>query len=78
MPVCASGGLVCSLSLLIRGSILAAVRQKLHLALCSDLRGQLCIETFALDNLFLYNYDIKIKGVVNAALPSVWEGIWYL
>jgi hypothetical protein len=33
--------LVCSLVLLIRGLILPAVRQKLHLSPCSDSRGQL-------------------------------------
>jgi hypothetical protein len=35
--------LVCSSSLLIRGLILTAVRQKLHLAPCSDFRSQLSV-----------------------------------
>jgi hypothetical protein len=41
--VCASGAIVCSLSLLIRGPILPAVRQKLHLALCADFRDRLSV-----------------------------------
>ncbi|WP_246740367.1 IS5 family transposase [Bradyrhizobium sp. LCT2] len=41
MPVRVAGGLVCSSSLLIRGTILSAVRQKLHLPPCPDFRSQL-------------------------------------
>src|ERR1700716_3529650 len=41
MPVCGSGVLVCSLVLLIRGPILPAVRQKLHLSPCADSRTRL-------------------------------------
>ncbi|GAB9133345.1 hypothetical protein BDS110ZK4_72990 [Bradyrhizobium diazoefficiens] len=41
MPVRVAGGLVCSSSLLIRGTILPAVRQKLHLPPCPDFRSQL-------------------------------------
>src|ERR1700756_3920825 len=41
MPVRGAGGLVCSSSLLIRGTILPAVRQKLHLSSCPDFRSQL-------------------------------------
>jgi hypothetical protein len=40
-PVCGSGEVVCSLSLLIRWAQRAAIRQKLHLSSCSDFRDQL-------------------------------------
>jgi len=40
-PGCVSGVLVCSSSLLIRGPILPAVRQKLHLSPCADFRSRL-------------------------------------
>src|ERR1700738_2854398 len=40
MPVCGSGGVVCSWSLLFT-AIIAVVRQKLHLSPCSNLRSQL-------------------------------------
>src|SRR4029077_19637231 len=43
MPVCGSGVLVCSWSLLIRGPIVPAVRQKLHLACCADFRNRLFV-----------------------------------
>src|SRR5260370_24697133 len=42
MPRWGSGVCVCSSSLLIRGPILPAVRQKLHLSPCSDFRSRLC------------------------------------
>src|SRR6266516_1328249 len=41
MPLCVSGVLVCSSFLLIRGPILPAVRQKLHLSPCSDFQSRL-------------------------------------
>src|SRR6516165_11425682 len=37
-----SGAVFCSCSLLIRGPILPAVRQKLHLSPCADSRSRLC------------------------------------
>src|SRR6266540_5755035 len=37
-----SGAVSCSCSLLIRGLILPAVRQKLHLSPCADSRSRLC------------------------------------
>src|SRR5215813_10191125 len=38
-----SGAVSCSCSLLIRGPIVPAVRQKLHLSPCADSRSRLCI-----------------------------------
>ena len=38
-----SGAVFCSCSLLIRGPILPAVRQKLHLSPCADSRSRLCL-----------------------------------
>jgi hypothetical protein len=46
MPVRGAGVLVCSSSLLIRGTILPAIRQKLHLAPCADFRCRLCVEAY--------------------------------
>src|SRR6516164_10826905 len=40
-----SGAVFCSCSLLIRGPILPAVRQKLHLSPCADSRSRLCYST---------------------------------
>src|ERR1700737_1634007 len=40
MPVCGSGAVVCSWSLLF-AAIIAVVRQKLHLSSCADFRGRL-------------------------------------
>src|SRR5215831_14970978 len=39
--MCGSGAVSCSCSLLIRGPILPAVRQKLHLSPCADSRNRL-------------------------------------
>src|SRR5580693_8284805 len=41
MPVCGSGGVVCSWFLLIRGNSVPVVRQKLHLSSCADCRDRL-------------------------------------
>jgi hypothetical protein len=52
--VCGSGVLVSSSSLLIRGTILPAVRQKLHLSPCADFRSQLCEQKTSLHFLCVF------------------------
>jgi hypothetical protein len=42
MPVRDADALICSSALLIRGTILLAVRQNLHLSPCPDFRSHLC------------------------------------
>src|SRR5262249_41270819 len=58
--MCGSGAVSCSCSLLIRGPILPAVRQKLHLSPCADSRNRLSIPV-----------QITSKGYDQFAKPSL-------
>src|SRR5215813_13593223 len=50
--MCGSGAVSCSCSLLIRGPILPAVRQKLHLSPCADSRNRLWLTRVGSNGVF--------------------------
>src|SRR5262249_1370189 len=64
--MCGSGAVSCSCSLLIRGPILPAVRQKLHLSPCADSRSRLssCTRLAGIPLATLYSLQkLVLRGV---------------
>src|SRR5262249_38572612 len=60
-----SGAVSCSCSLLIRGPILPAVRQKLHLSPCADSRSRLSIAAFVAHWWMLHLFQRSIEKFRN-------------
>src|SRR6516225_5418810 len=59
-----SGAVFCSCSLLIRGPILPAVRQKLHLSPCADSRSRLCEPQRSGIQKIYHSRDLTILNVI--------------
>src|SRR6516225_8878701 len=71
-----SGAVSCSCSLLIRGPILPAVRQKLHLSPCADSRSRLSgsIKTLSRDKpIIVFEHGLGAADYYNTRPEQVFE-----
>src|SRR5262245_50685991 len=69
--MCGSGAVSCSCSLLIRGPILPAGRQKLHLSPCADSRNRLCYAVNNVTNLWgMQVVNLKTGRIITANIPN--------
>src|SRR5262249_35347721 len=71
--MCGSGAVSCSCSLLIRGPILPAVRQKLHLSPCADSRNRLCCTFTSITPRTATGWSYNSRGRLETKYYRVFE-----